>query len=257
MSNTAPSYDIVAGEYYDPVAHPTCYNFNRLSRVYLERWIPEPWLNRDVLEIGAGNSSVAAILHARGYLLNGLHITDASAKMLAYSECWETYGATLAISDGCSIDREDATVALLVASLGDPYNVPEFWVEVCRVIEPGGAVLFTVPSFQWAARFRTDRGSAQRIDEAEFELLNGHCVNVPSFILPLEKQVTMMESTGLMVVHFESLGAEALPPDHLSPKIDVFSSDTSSLVWGFRAIRQRRPVVHAIRQRWTEGLALS
>jgi SAM-dependent methyltransferase len=248
------SYDALAREYYDPVAHPTCHNFNRLSRIYLERWVPEPWVDRNVLELGAGDSCAAAILHARGYLLNGLEITDASASMLAHSRRWEACGATLALSDATSLNREAASVALLVASLGDPYNLPEFWREAARVTKPGGVVLFTVPSFQWAARFRT-LVSSKSVDEAEFKLRDGRSVSVPSFILPLDEQVRMIENAGLMVVHFESLGADALPPDGHSPKIDIFASDASSLVWGFRAIRQRQPITPEVRQCWKGGRA--
>ena len=36
------SYDELADEYYDAKAHPTCYNLNRLSRLFLERQLPEP-----------------------------------------------------------------------------------------------------------------------------------------------------------------------------------------------------------------------
>jgi hypothetical protein len=63
-------------------------------------------------------------------------------------------------------------------------------------------------------------------------------VAVPSFILPLDRQVAQIENEGLMVVEFESLGAGHLPLERRSPKIEVFGSDTSSLVWGFKAVRQ-------------------
>jgi len=241
------SYDIIASEYYDPRAHPTCHNFNQLSRIYLERWIREPWVHRNVLEIGAGNSSVAAILYARGYQLDGLEITDSSAPMLAHSERWADYGALLNIADARSLNRKDASVALLVSSLGDAYNLPDVWKEISRVLAPGGEVLFTIPSFQWAARFRDGRSPAQNPHEAEFELRDGRLITVPSLILPLDKQIEMMESAGLMIVNFESLGVEALPPYARSPKIDVFFSDVSSLVWGFKAIRQRHPLPASVR----------
>ena len=243
-----PSYDALASEYYDPVAHPTCYNFNRLSRIYLQRSVPEPLLNTNILEIGAGDSSAAAILHARGYLLDGLEITDASAVMLAYSERWVSSGCKLSIADAHSLPREDGSVALLVAGLGDAYNVPEVWREISRVIEPGGKVLFTIPSFQWAARFRLDKFGGGNPFEAEFQLRDGRVVTVPSFILPLDEQIRMMEDAGLMIVNFESLGAEALPPIDRSSKLDVFSCDASSLVWGFKAIRQTRLFGSALHQ---------
>jgi len=97
-----------------------------------------------VLEVGAGDSSVAAILYARGYSLHGLEITDASAAMLAYPERWADYGGRLTVADARSLHRGDASVALLVASLGDAYNLPEAWKEISRVMKPGGEVLFTV-----------------------------------------------------------------------------------------------------------------
>lgn len=241
-------YEMLADEYYDASAHPTCYNFNRLSRAYLERGIPEPWIDRDVLEVGAGNSCAAAILHARGYSLNGLEITDASSRMLAHSEGWRRFGASLTICDARSIKRSDASVGLLIASLADPYNDPAFWAEIQRVVRPGGTVLVTIPSFQWAARFRATHGDVEVISEAEFILRDGRLISVPSFILPLYEQVQVMEDAGLMIVQFESLGANSLPSDSHSAKVDVFASDLSSLVWGFKMVRLQRTLAPRRRQ---------
>jgi len=239
VKNIHEQYNILAKEYYDPKAHPTCYAFNLLSRSYIEQWITEPSVDCNILEVGAGDSCVASILHERGFRLGGLEITDASPAMLAYSERWAAYGAKLGIADAHSLHCADKSVSLLVASLGDSYNLPEVWAEIARVTEPGGAVLFTVPSFQWAARFRANHLRIQDYQAAHFELRDGTTVSVPSFIWPLDEQVKMIEKAGLMVVHFESLGERELPPGRHSPKIDVFSGDISSLIWGFKAIRQR------------------
>ncbi|MFM9977857.1 MAG: methyltransferase domain-containing protein [Sphingomonadaceae bacterium] len=224
------TYDAVAAEYYDRVAHPTCFNFNRLSRLFIDTRFPEPWDESAVVEVGAGDSAVAALLHARGYGLAGLTITDGSAAMAVYSDRWRTQGATISISRAENLGGVSGRFAMLVSSLGDPYNTRDFWREAHRVLKPGGRLLFTTPSFEWGRRFRHETAP----HNAEF-LVGGHeVISLPSFVLPLAAQVAMMEAAGLAVIHFESLGQERLhPAEPLSPKLAVFGDDRSSLVWGF------------------------
>jgi SAM-dependent methyltransferase len=238
-SPDAASYDAVAHEYYDLQAHPTCHAFNRLSRLYLERRFPEPWGGEPIIEIGAGASSAASLLHARGYRLEGLRITDNAAAMLQHSERWRAFGAELTHSNADAISADDGSCALLVAGLGDPYNVPAFWAEAARVLRPGGRALFTTPSHEWSLRYRGD-GDARF---AEFLLTDGQRLSLPSIVVSLDAQVRMMQAAGFSVIDFESLGAEALhPAEPRSPKLDVFGAEPSSLVWGFELTR-RDPLV--------------
>lgn len=224
------TYDPVAVEYYDQTAHPTCFNFNRLSRLYIEQRFPEPWDASGIVEVGAGDSAVAALLHARGYGLEGLAITDASAAMAAHSDRWRAEGATVSVTPAQNLGGSDNRFAMLVSSLGDPYNIPEFWREARRVLKPGGRLLFTTPSFEWSRRFRHETA----LHSAEF-LVGGHKVlELPSFVMSLAAQVGMMESAGFSVIHFESLGKDRLhPAEPLSSKLRVFGEDQTSFVWGF------------------------
>ncbi|MBL8438356.1 MAG: hypothetical protein JNM61_09170 [Zoogloeaceae bacterium] len=232
------SYDELAHEYYDPVAHPTCYNLNRLSRIFIERQLPEPWDSRNTLEVGAGSSAVAATLHARGYTLHGLRITDGSDAMLRHSQRWTAHGATLARVPAAEISRGQPPASLLVASLGDPYNTDAFWAEAWRAVEPGGRILFTVPSFEWSVRFRGTQTPESQL--AEFALSDGRRMYVPSFVIPLSDQVYMMQQAGFMLTTFESLGAEVLHSDERrSSKLNVFQGEVSSIVWGFVLVRRR------------------
>lgn len=252
--NTWPSaYDDIAGEYYDRILHPTCHNFNCLSRLYIQRQLLEPLCDGPVVEVGAGESSVAAILHARGYVLDILEITDASPAMLEYSRQWQAFGATLRVVDARSLDYRDASVPVIVAGLGDAYNAPTFWAEVARVLAPGGRLIFTLPSFEWAARYRQGQG-ATPIDCAEFKLRDGRTVRVASVVLPLDAQVEMMEGAGLSVTSFEALGESALEAGTLSPKVKVFDGDATSVVWGFVARKLRCPIAQSVRQRWKKSL---
>jgi hypothetical protein len=233
------SYEHVAREYYDVRAHPTSHNLNRLSRLFIERRFPEPWDGRRTLEVGAGASSVAALLHARGYGLEGLRITDSSPAMLRHSARWRADGATLDVCDASATGAADGAYDILVAGLADPFNTPAFWAEAGRVLAVGGRALFTTPSFEWSTRYRDAAGDEAQT--AEFVLTDGHRIGLPSLVTPFEAQMAMCEAAGFAVVAFESLGAHDLhPAEALSPKVEVFDDGTSSLVWGFALTRRGR-----------------
>jgi hypothetical protein len=231
------AYELLSPEYYDAEAHPTCHNLNRLSRVFLARHLAEPWCGGSVLEVGSGSSSVASILHSRGYSLEGLTISDDSEGMIAHSSQWESLGAAFLLCSASAIPVEDSGFSLLVAGLGDPYNEPRFWCEAHRVMLPAAKILFTMPSFDWALRFRGPEDGA-RFGAAEFVLRDGRAVDLPSFIPRLENQIAMIQKAGFAVLSFEALGVEALGAgERLSPKIEVFPNGWSSIVWGFKAVR--------------------
>jgi SAM-dependent methyltransferase len=243
------SYDEVADEYYDRKRHPTCSNFNYLSRLYIGSKLSGLDAASTVVEVGAGDSSVAPLIQTQGRSLTNLVITDASLGMLRHSRKWEPFGATVHICDATSMHSADASIALVVAGLGDPYNTPEFWKEIHRILMPGGQVIFTVPSFEWAVRFR---GTVNPVSAcgAEFELRDGRTVLVPSFVYPLERQIEMIENAGNIVINFEALDANALGIEPRSPKIDVFSGQLLSLIWGFVACKVSDHIPTKIREQW-------
>lgn len=239
------TYDAVADEYYDSRAHPTCNNLNRLSHIWLSHTIPRAVDPAASLEVGAGNSILADVMHSRGQRLDGLMLQDASAAMLKHSHRWSEYGARAVVADACAMERREASVDLLVASLADPYNTTAFFAEASRVLRPGGQILLTLPSFEWAVRFR-DAASGKAAVSARFVLYSGRALDLPSFVRPLDAQVEMIERAGLMLTKFDSFGVDALPEgDFVSPKTDVFGEDPTSLLWGFRAVRLRRPLTRS------------
>jgi hypothetical protein len=161
--------------------------------------------------------------------------------MLQHSHRWTEFGASLSVCDASAVSRVGQAFSLLVASLGDPYNTSAFWRGAYRALRPGGAALFTMPSFEWSSRFRGNAAGKSQL--AEFVLKDGRCLHVPSCVMSLHEQVKMIEDAGFAVVRFASLGADLLHPgEPHSPKLDVFGDDVSSIVWGFEVIRKHQDV---------------
>jgi ubiquinone/menaquinone biosynthesis C-methylase UbiE len=209
------TYEGVAPEYYDPVRHPTCANFSELSNAYLHpRLHKHASAGANILEVGAGRSTVASILQEGRLPVTRLTLLDQSARMLAYSRDWADKGARLIVGDACRTQLPERSFRLIVSALGDPYNCPAFWREVARLLEPSGVCLFTTPAPEWATRFRPPEAQSH----AEFVIADGRTVLVPSKIPAREQQGSMIADAGLHSVDDEGLSAEKLsgPP---SPKL--------------------------------------
>jgi SAM-dependent methyltransferase len=190
------SYGQVASEYYDARQHPTCANFRLASRLLLDRLVPDVPPGQ-CCEVGAGDSLLADLIWRRQRNLDGLLITDAVPTMLDHSRRWERHGATLAVATASRLPVSDSSLALLVASLADPYDDDSLWREVARVLAPGGRCVLTTPSATWAHRFRAQ---GPRLDAAEFELGDGTSVYLPSLVRSPSEERLMIERHGLAVV---------------------------------------------------------
>lgn len=235
LSPPVSTYDDVAAEYYNSLRHPTCANFSELSNIYLTPRVRK-YLSKftAILEVGAGRSTVAPIMHRDGVALERLTLLDKSAGMLAYSREWSKYGLPAPlIADACRSELPSGNFGLIVSALGDPYNCPSFWQEVARLLEPGGICLFTTPAAEWSMRFREPHARAY----AEFVVAGGYTVLVPSKVPPLDRQVRMIAEPGLQVVEVVSLSAEDLTGVR-SPKLLVNEiTKRLSIVRGFAAQR--------------------
>lgn len=230
------SYHELADEYYDTGRHPTCANFREGSILLVERWLdgrnglPIPrW------DVGAGDSVLAEVLAGRGIALEGTTALDESPSMLAHSQKWASQGVRLVVGKAESIPAEDGSAAVVLASLGDPYNTDEWWLEVARALSPGGVCLFTTPTHEWAQGFR-DGGAP---DVAEFELADGRKVLVPSIVRPPAEQVRQIERAGLHVDAVEHVTRGELRRSSLSPKLMVLEDDDAPVVRSYRIVKPR------------------
>ncbi len=193
------SYDDLALEYYDAERHPTCANFREASRLLLRSWLrPFDPGTGTMVEVGAGMSLVAELAVEQNKPLGSLVLLDSSPRMLEYSARWIAMGACRSIASADDMGLQPGSIALIVSSLGDPYNTGRFWSQVESSLTPGGVAIFTTPSHDWVLSFR-DPTDPDSISSAEFELRDGRHISVPSFVLPPEDQIALMRGYGLYV----------------------------------------------------------
>jgi SAM-dependent methyltransferase len=231
------TYDDIADEYYDAGRHPTCANFFELSRAYIVNHLGADTLaNKTILEVGCGRSIVAPMLSGREKRLENLTLLDASPRMLHHSKNWEAYGAKLVVADARNTGLPSLHFDIIVSSLGDPYNVLDFWAEIERVLSSDGFCLFTTPAQEWASRFRP-RGELNR---AEFLRADGTVIHMPSEIPPIDEQARILRSRNLRITQEQSFPANSLsqPP---SPKLLVTRGTAQApIVRGFRIARSNQ-----------------
>jgi ubiquinone/menaquinone biosynthesis C-methylase UbiE len=228
------NYEDVASEYYDHDRHPTCKNYTEASRAFVARHIP-PNLSGTFVDVGAGRSILCELLSSSGRDLGTSILVDSSASMLAYSDHYALRGAKLVVADASAIPLKRGISALIIASLGDPYNTRAFWREVARCLSPNGCCIFTTPSHEWTTSFR-QLAPKEREASAHFELRDGRSLYLPSGVLPVRKQIELIEASGLCVDHVEAISAAELSVP-ISPKLKTAFGIFPNPLTGYRVVQ--------------------
>jgi len=232
MTTPADPYEAIAPEYYDAVRHPTSANFRfasaRLLRDVAGRLVTK---SSDIVEVGCGDSVLMEVLKESQLFPRRVVLTDASPTMLAYSRHWLGEGVELVVSEAESLMFSDGTFDVAVSILGDPYNTPAFWTEIARTTKPGGSVFFTTPSHEWSSAFR---GSIPR---ALFDAAQGPDLAVASFVYSEDDQRTLIERAGLIVTKVLHAPRSWLPPNRISPKLQVLRFPNDPVVTAYVAAK--------------------
>ena len=190
-------YDQVAEEYYDASLHPTCANFRQLGHLFFSHLRSNPNFEKklrigNILETGAGFSTVAETLSGDLGDLHNLTIQDASEGMLKHSIRWQNSFKEIYVSDARQLQAEDKSYDMVCSFLCDPYNDQRLWHEVNRVLKNNGVWVMTCPSHHWAKRFRPADGSKS----SRFITRDEREVDLPSITYPVSQIVSGVEKAG-------------------------------------------------------------
>lgn len=232
------TYSELSSEYYDSVKHPTCADFADASRILLhdlfEAGVIQP--HGFTCEVGAGRSLVAEVLIDLRRSIEGMLITDISFEMLSYSSKFGDRDAVLLAADAENLPLRDEAMDCVFAILADPYNVPKYWVEMARILKPQGVMLFAVPSYVWASKFRSSDPN-ERNDVARFKTSSGVEVYVPSYVFPVHEQIALARECGFEVVDFRMVRKKHLQRIR-SPKLCLLEPN-DAVVEGY-VLRKRQ-----------------
>jgi SAM-dependent methyltransferase len=223
----------LASHYYDPALHPTCAAL-RAGGLEIMRSLLDEKTSPDVaVELGAGRAIAPELLTN----WNQIILMDSSPEMLMHSQQFSNENVTMLIADSAATGLNDGVADLVLSSLGDPYNSPALWMEIARILKPGGQAIFTTPSPQWASQFRTV-GQDSPDDTSEFLLPDRTKVSVPSIIYSEADQVRIIEESGLTIVRVFGRKCKDVAAAAAAPKLAAVNPD-QPYVLGYLARRDR------------------
>lgn len=225
-------YKIIAGEYYDPVFHPTCSNFREASKILIKKVFFNIPHNESycILEVGAGKSVLIEICEELDLKFNKIVISDAEEQMLKYTLPFKLKNVEFSIIDAENTNIENSFFDIIISSLGDSYNTSKFWKEIRRTLKDGGYCLYTTPSYEWCKIFRKNQLNKNL---ASFITKTVDEVYIPSFIYDETTQVKMIKDAGLSCKQINEVKLRSLNDRIISPKLRTELADELPVVTSY------------------------
>jgi SAM-dependent methyltransferase len=218
MSTEDPDgYPRLAAEYYDSARHPTTHALGVLSMRLIDGAIARlPMPDGPAVEVGAGRGVIPDLLARDGAGSRTVIVSDRYAEMLQHARSEPAARGSLVLMDARRMAVRTAHGALVVASLGAPFNGEALWLEVARVLRPGGFFLLTTPAHRWAEDHR--RRLVGTPDRAVY-VLGDETVSVRSLTRSSTVYRRWAMQSGLIlqdVVHTGRRDLGSIPPGDLS-----------------------------------------
>jgi SAM-dependent methyltransferase len=224
-------YDVIAGEYYDP-RHITSRNFDRTTAFALKERKLDSRVGL-ILEIGAGRGRSGEFL---GVTPNRVVQLDSSEEMLNLPD---REPCLLKIhADACAIPLASGQFAAVVGFLADPFFGLDSLAEARRVLDDGGELLITLPTYQWGEPLRRRLG----IDvlTTRFKVIGEETVvRLPSVLHPKERIMEMLSVVGFKGIDI----TDAALPEGEKP----VSDDITAVLTELRLKRHDLPLIHVVR----------
>ncbi|MFA6245588.1 MAG: methyltransferase domain-containing protein [Mucilaginibacter sp.] len=201
-------YSKIASEFHDEL-RITTKNFHDASLNFWHRHlekIAKFGKEKNVLELGPGNGW---LFNSIGILPDNIFFAEIAPEMNACSD------KKVFISNARNIPTSASYFDLVVGSLIDPLLNAEVFIEVERILKPGGEFIFTVPSSDWANNLN-DR---ENKNQTTFTLLSGEKVNVFSFCNALSIHLSIAAFSDLKIEEVSELRLEKCYEQNISKAI--------------------------------------
>jgi len=207
------SYDDIADEYYDN-RHITSRNFEAATLAFFKKWKFPISKNGLVLDLGCGCGRTN---YYCGIDNDRIVQCDISGKMLNLTpreKCKEKIHG-----DAMALKFPPHTFAGVVAFLFDPFNKPNVYREISRILSDGGIFIGTLPHYIWGKTLRKIRGYS--INKARLVTKDGKIFESDSFLMDDKKIEDCL--TQAQLEHIESydlclpISEEKISKDILDP----------------------------------------
>jgi guanylate kinase/SAM-dependent methyltransferase len=215
-------YSKIATEFTDKL-RVTTKNFHDVSIPFWNKNLYK--LNTDdlkynILELGPGNGWLFENIKPYNHRIFGLEITD---------EMRPKYCEEVFITSSRNIPIKANFFDFVVGSLADPLISPEAFIEIERILKPGGELIITLPAVEWAKNLdmRTD------INKTTFYLSSGEQATVFSFCDALRIHSSVSLISKLKLVESEPLFINVDYSDPISKAITDSQFKSGKDLWEF------------------------
>lgn len=197
------NYEPIASEYYDS-RHITSRNFDATILAFCSRFdfcIPSNGL---VLELGAGKGCTGKYCKIESSRIIQIDISKTMLLLNPREDCLQRIRC-----DALRLPFLSSKISAVTAFLYDPYNRPEMYKEVCRVLLDGGLFIGTLPHFEWGATLRRDVFRNNE-NKAKFLTKDKYIVKRDSFLMNDAEIEDALKRAGLTLLKMYDL---CLPSD--------------------------------------------
>lgn len=141
-------YEPIAGEYYDS-RHITSRNFDAATLAFCRKfgfYVPS---NSFVLELGAGKGCAGKYLKIQSSRVIQIDVSKTMLLINRREDCLQRIRCA-----ALRLPLLSSKISVVTSFLYDPYNRPELYEEVYRVLQDQGIFVGTLPHFVWGTTLR-------------------------------------------------------------------------------------------------------
>lgn len=192
------NYEPIASEYYDS-RHITSRNFDATILAFCSRFdfcIPSNGL---VLELGAGKGCTGKYCKIESSRIIQIDVSKTMLLINPREDCLQRIRC-----DALRLPFLSSKISVVTAFLYDPYNRPEMYKEVYRVLQDGGLFIGTLPHFVWGTALRRDDLGYDK-NKAKFLTKDKYVIERDSFLMSDTEIEDALKRAGLTLIQMYDL----------------------------------------------------